>query len=100
MKTNKPQHKRKALPWNDEELAKLRQLFEQGYEDYAIAQEIGNERTEQAVKQKRHQLNLVRVRTIWAKDTFAINDAIAEYYPKWYKEYLYKQWLQQQTSSR
>lgn len=79
--------------WSDEERKIVADMFAKGYDDAEIAERLN--RTKYAVgRQRTLVLGLCRSRKEH-RAKFEINDAMAEYYPKWYREYLYKQHKQQ-----
>jgi IS30 family transposase len=81
--------------WTADEKAKVRQMFEDGYSDSEIGKALG--RTEKSVELQRHYLGLRK--KISRGQKFEINDAMAEYYPRWYKEHLKEQWKRQFSKS-
>lgn len=81
--------------WTKEELATVRTMFEEGYTDEQIGERLG--RTALAVGLKR---SFFRLRKPMSPSTkFEINDAMADYYPNWYKEHLKAKWREQYTKS-
>lgn len=83
--------------WTDAEKEKVKDLFHEGYSDAEIAVKLG--RTPLAVGLQRHNMKLRKA--CQPHKEFRIHDAMADYYPTWYKRYLREQWKkQQQTSTR
>lgn len=83
--------------WSAAEKEKVKDLFLEGYSDAEIAHILG--RTVIAVGLQRHYMKLRKAQQ--PHKEFAIHDAMAEYYPTWYKKHLLQQWHeQQQTSTR
>lgn len=74
--------------WTAKEREKVRDMFYEGYTDAEIAEAL--KRTEGAVVRQRCMLKLKK--TARPRHTFYIHDAMAEYFPKWYKELLFKRW--------
>lgn len=81
--------------WTRADKEKLRDLFFEGYNDEEIAKKMG--RTPKAVCIQRSLLKLPKKRQ--PPRRFGIHDAMADYYPKWYKDYLIKQWEKEQSMS-
>jgi hypothetical protein len=81
--------------WTDAEKEKVKDLFYEGYSDAEIAVKLG--RTALAVGIQRHHLRLHKAYQP-AKE-FRIHDAMADFYPSWYKKQLREEWLQQQEQS-
>ncbi|MBE6197977.1 MAG: hypothetical protein E7141_04785 [Rikenellaceae bacterium] len=83
--------------WSAADKEKVKDLFLLGYSDAEIAHILG--RTVIAVGLQRHYMKLRKAQQ--PHKEFVIHDAMAEYYPTWYKKHLLQQWKeQQQTSSR
>lgn len=83
--------------WSAAEKEKVKDMFHEGYSDAEIAVKLG--RTALAVGIQRHYMNLHKAHQ--PSREFVIHDAMAEYYPTWYKKFLREQWKKQQlTSSR
>lgn len=83
--------------WSAAEKEKVKDLFHEGYSDAEIAHILG--RTAKAVSVERHYLGLHKKKQ--PQREFRIHDAMADYYPTWYKKHLLQQWKeQQQTSTR
>lgn len=80
--------------WTAAQKEKLRDLFFEGYNDEEIGTKIG--RTAKAVGVQRCHMQLRKKRQ--PPKTFIIHDAMADYYPRWYKEYLKEQWEQSMCS--
>lgn len=79
--------------WSDADKEKLRDLYHEGYTDEEIAEQIG--RTFMAVQSMRCSMKLPKLDQM----RFEINDAMADYYPTWYKKLLKQQWKEQQLTS-
>lgn len=82
--------------WTAAEVEKLKDLFHEGYSDAEIGKRLG--RSDNSVAVKRHFLRLHKAHQ--PRKEFRIHDAMAEYYPTWYKEKLKREWIEQQTSTR
>lgn len=82
--------------WSAAEKEKLKDLFREGYSDAEIGAKLG--RTEKSVSVKRHHLGLHKAQQ--PRKEFRIHDAMADYYPKWYKKLLKQRWQEQQTSTK
>lgn len=83
--------------WSAAEKEKVKDMFLEGYSDAEIAVKLG--RTALAVGIQRHYMKLHKAHQ--PSREFVIHDAMAEYYPTWYKKHLLQQWKEQQlTSSR
>jgi hypothetical protein len=83
--------------WSAAEKEKVKDMFFEGYSDAEIAHRLG--RTTLAVGLQRHDMKLHKARQ--PHKEFRIHDAMAEFYPAWYKKHLLQQWKeQQQTSTR
>lgn len=82
--------------WTAAEREKVKDMFLEGYSDAEIAIKLG--RTALAVGLQRHYMKLHKAQQ--PHKEFVIHDAMAEYYPRWYKRYLREQWAEQQTSAR
>lgn len=86
-----------SILWSDADKERLRDLYFEGYTDEEIAEQLG--RTATAVQGMRSLLKLKKTRQ--PHKVFRIHDAMADYYPTWYKKHLLQQWKEQQlTSSR
>lgn len=81
--------------WTDAEKEKVKDLFYEGYSDAEIAVKLG--RTALAVGIQRHYMKLHKAYQP-AKE-FRIHDAMADFYPTWYKKKLREEWLKQQEQS-
>jgi hypothetical protein len=81
--------------WTDTEKEKVKDLFYEGYSDAEIAVKLG--RTALAVGIQRHYMNLHKAHQ--PSRELVIHDAMAEYYPTWYKRFLREQWKKQQSTS-
>jgi hypothetical protein len=88
-----PSHNIKV--WSLAEKAKVKDLFFEGYSDDEIAAELG--RTAKAVGIQRHYMQLHKAQQ--PHKEFRIHDAMADYYPRWYKLYLREQWEKKQSMS-
>ena len=82
--------------WSAAEKEKVKDLFHEGYSDAYIAHVLG--RTPLAVGLQRHYMKLRKAQQ--PHKEFVIHDAMADYYPTWYKKHLLQQWKEQQTSTR
>jgi hypothetical protein len=83
--------------WSAAEKEKVKDMFLEGYSDAEIAVKLG--RTPLAVGLQRHYMRLHKAQQ--PHKEFVIHDAMADYYPTWYKKHLLQQWKeQQQTSTR
>ena len=82
--------------WSATEKEKVKDMFYEGYSDAEIAIKLG--RTALAVGSQRHYMKLHKAQQ--PHKEFVIHDAMAEYYPRWYKKFLREQWQEQQTSTR
>ena len=83
--------------WSAAEKEKVKDMFLEGYSDAEIAHKLG--RTPLAVGLQRHYMKLHKAQQ--PHKEFVIHDAMADYYPTWYKKQLLQQWKEQQlTSSR
>lgn len=85
--------------WTDAEKEKVKDLFYEGYSDAEIAVKLG--RTALAVGIQRHYMKLHKAHQ--PSKEFRIHDAMADFYPSWYKKQLREEWLREQeqsTSSR
>lgn len=83
---------RASMPrWSAEEKDMLRDLYHKGLSDEEIAEKIG--RTKCAVANQRHELDLPMHNTT----RFEINDAMADYYPAWYREKKKREWEERYT---
>lgn len=80
--------------WTAAEKEKVKDLFFEGYTDEEIDSRIG--RTAKAVGVQRCYLHLHKKRQ--PPKQFIIHDAMADYYPKWYKEHLKREWEQSMYS--
>lgn len=81
--------------WSAAEKEKVKDMFLEGYSDAEIAQILG--RTPLAVGLQRHYMKLRKAQQ--PHKEFVIHDAMAEYYPTWYKKHLLQQWIEQQLTS-
>lgn len=81
--------------WSAAEKEKVKDMFLEGYSDAEIAVKLG--RTALAVGIQRHYMKLHKAHQ--PSKEFVIHDAMAEYYPTWYKRYLREQWKEQQSIS-
>lgn len=81
--------------WSATEKEKVKDLFHEGYSDAEIAVKLG--RTPLAVGLQRHNMKLRKAQQ--PHKEFVIHDAMAEYYPTWYKKLLKQQWQEQQLTS-
>lgn len=86
--------------WSVKERAILRGMYEDGYTDEEISARL--ERTIGSVATQRRAMGLKRSTHPAYRKEFVIRSAEADYFPRWYKEHLKKQWLEQcrQTSTR
>ena len=82
--------------WSAAEKEKVKDMFFEGYSDAEIAVKLG--RTPLAVGLQRHYMKLHKAHQ--PHKEFRIHDAMADYYPSWYKKHLLQQWKEQQTSTR
>lgn len=74
--------------WSAKEKACVRDMYLDGYSDNEIADKLG--RSIGSIGQQRHQLGLKR--STQPGKEFKICDAMAEYYPTWYKRLLKQRW--------
>lgn len=81
--------------WTAAEVEKLKDLFNEGYSDAEIGEQLG--RTGNSVAVKRYYLKLHKA--YQPRKEFRIHDAMADYYPTWYKNLLKQQWQEQQLTS-
>lgn len=81
--------------WSAAEKEKVKDMFFEGYSDAEIAHRLG--RTTLAVGIQRHYMKLHKARQ--PHKEFRIHDAMAEFFPTWYKKHLLQQWKEQQTST-
>lgn len=80
-----------SFNWSEEDLQRLRDLYHQGYTDEEIAEKLG--RTFLAVQSRRCAMKLPKVRY---EEQFEISDAMEEYFPRWYRKKLEKEWIEKQ----
>lgn len=73
--------------WRAEEDKRLAELFAQGADDATIAKELG--RPEGGIKVRRQKLRLLR--NAHDRARLDVIDAMADYYPRWYREQLLKE---------
>lgn len=81
--------------WTAAEVEKLKDLFNEGYSDAEIGEQLG--RTGNSVAVKRCYLKLHKA--YQPRKEFRIHDAMADYYPTWYKKLLKQQWQEEQLTS-
>lgn len=81
--------------WTAAEVEKLKDLFHEGYSDAEIGERLG--RSGNSVAVKRHYLRLHKA--YQPRKEFRIHDAMADYYPTWYKKLLKQQWQEEQLTS-
>lgn len=81
--------------WSEREKEKLRDLFFDGFTDADIGRRLG--RTRSAIEQQRCKMRLSKEHQ--PHKEFHIRDAIAEYYPGWYRRLLKKKWQERYTMS-
>lgn len=81
--------------WTAAEVEKLKDLFNEGYSDAEIGKRLG--RSDNSVAVKRHYLKLHKA--YQPRKEFRIHDAMADYYPTWYKKLLKQQWQEEQLTS-
>lgn len=79
--------------WTQAEKEKVRDMFFEGYTDAEIGEKIG--RTPHAVGLQRCYMGFKKLRQ--PQRRFEIHDAMADYYPDWYKKQLKEQWNEQYT---
>lgn len=84
--------------WSDDERKVLVEMFYAGYPDEEIAEKL--HRSAFAVGRQRAKLGLPKWKQPQPAEKFEIHDAMAEYYPQWYKDKLQKEWREKQTSMR
>ena len=70
-------------------------MFNEGYSDKEIGEKLG--RTAMAVTLQRHYMKLHKAKQ--PSREFVIHDAMAEYYPSWYKKQLREQWKERYMRS-
>lgn len=87
-----------SIIWSDADKEKLCDLFHEGYTDEEIGEQLG--RTAMAVCRIRHLLRLRIERR--PNKIFKPKGVMADYFPKWYKDKLKREWEQKynQTSMR
>lgn len=73
--------------WSEAEDKRLAELFAQGVNDATIAKELG--RPEGGIKVRRQKLRLLRA--AHDRERLKVLDAMADYYPRWYREQLLKE---------
>lgn len=73
--------------WSEAEDKRLAELFAQGVDDATIAQSLG--RPEGGIKVRRQKLRLLR--NAHDRARLEVLDAMADYYPRWYREELLKE---------
>lgn len=73
--------------WSEAEDKRLAELFAQGVDDATIAQSLG--RPEGGIKVRRQKLRLLR--NAHDRARLEVLDAMADYYPRWYREQLLKE---------
>ena len=81
--------------WSAAEKEKVKDLFHEGYSDAEIAHILG--RTAMAVTLQRHYMKSHKAKQ--PSREFVIHDAMAEYYPSWYKKQLREQWKERYMKS-
>lgn len=81
--------------WTAADVEKLKDLFHEGYSDTEIGERLG--RSGNSVAVKRHYLKLHKA--YQPRKKFRIHDAMADYYPTWYKKLLKQQWQEEQLTS-
>ena len=81
--------------WTTAEVEKLKDLFNEGYSDAEIGARLG--RSGNSVAVKRCYLRLHKA--YQPRKEFRIHDAMADYYPSWYKKQLKQQWKEEQLTS-
>ena len=81
--------------WSATEREKVKDMFFEGYSDAEIGEVLG--RTAKSVGLQRYHLNLHKAHQ--PHKEFRIHDAMADYFPTWYKKYLLQQWKEQQQTS-
>lgn len=84
--------------WSDDERKVLAEMFYAGYPDEEIAHKL--HRSAFAVGRQRAKLGLPKWKQPQPAEKFEIHDAMAEYYPQWYKDKLQKEWREKQTFTR
>ena len=84
-----------ATTWTASEKEKLRDLYYEGYTDGEIAEQIG--RSPKAVCSVRCAMKLPK--KMQGDKKFVIKDAMAEYYPTWYRKHLEARWREQYMMS-
>lgn len=84
--------------WSDQDLKRLQDMFNDGYEDEQIAAELN--RSLYAVGRRRRMMGLHRSRSCGVRCKFEIHDAMEEYLPKWWVDILKKRWLEQQAYTK
>lgn len=82
--------------WSEEDRNILVQMFHEGKSDEEIAEKL--HRSAFAVGRQRCMLKL-KYSTGPKDGKFELQGAISEYFPKWYKELLKKQWKEQRSIS-
>ena len=81
--------------WSATEKEKVKDQILEGNSDAEIAVKLG--RTPLAVGLQRHYMKLHKAQQ--PHKEFRIHDAMADYYPTWYKRFLREQWQEQQLTS-
>lgn len=86
-----------SILWSNADKEKLRDLYYEGYNDEEIAEQLG--RTATAVQGMRSLLKLPKKRQ---PEKEFYKGVMADYYPKWYKDKLKREWEQKynRTSTR
>lgn len=87
----KPSTRTRGLLWTPAEKERVRDLYNEGYDDEEIAEMIG--RTATATMNIRCRLGLKKRRK--PSKRFVLKGADSEYYPKFYVEILEKRWREQ-----
>lgn len=82
-----------TIRWSDEEVDALCKMTNDGVPDKTIAEKLG--RSLYAIRFRRSVLGVIKTRT----KEFSFNSPIADYFPKWYKDYLLKRWQEEQSTS-
>ena len=80
-----------SFNWSEEELRRLQELYHENYTDAEIAEKIG--RTHKAVQSRRCAMMLPKKRL---GEKMEIADAMEDYYPRWYRQKLEKEWIEKQ----
>lgn len=82
--------------WEEADKEELRDLYFEGYTDEEIAEMM--ERTPSAVQRMRSLLGLVKKNQ--PPKRFTLKGVLSEFYPKFYKDKLRKEWEQKHGISR